>query len=201
MTRRVRSRGTARSRDPVTLFEAMRFSVAVGAAAVAFAALGAPVSAALSGSAAHSSNTLRGGITDRHASVSFGAFRIIVPDSWHWRFLPGLTGKAIQVSNASLRVPVGADPIKEMTAGTFVLTLLPLGAHGSVTTPVVARRQFLARSDPARPRGHALARHAYCAAAGPCLSISLLYGSNEMPDTVLASVNRALRSLCPARRS
>ncbi len=179
----------------------MRFAVAAGAAAVALAALGGSASAALSENAVFSSSTLRGRVAHGHASVPFGAFRIVVPDSWHWRSLPGLTGKAIQVSNASFRVPIGTDPIKEMADGTFVLTLLPLGAHGSITNPVVKRHHFLARSDPVRPRGHALARHAYCSAAGPCLSISLLYGSNQMPDAVLASVNRVLRSLRAARTS
>lgn len=127
----------------------------------------------------------------------FGALSLVVPRGWHWRTLRGPEpgSRIVQLSNASFRVRRGLDPIKDMGKGTFVLTFVPLGNYGSATAPTIGQGDFLARSDPSRPRGHALARHSYCSPGGRCFSIALEYGSDRVPDGVLASVNRVLRSL------
>jgi hypothetical protein len=129
------------------------------------------------------------------ARLSFDRFTIVVPDRWQSRPVPGMQGKAISVSNASLRLTGGADPILNMAPTTFVLTLTPLGSYGSPHTARITRADFLARNDPARPRGRARARSWYCSPAGPCLSISLQYGKLQMPAGMLARINQALRTL------
>jgi hypothetical protein len=129
------------------------------------------------------------------ARLSFDRFTIVVPDRWHSRALPGMHGKAIWVSNASLRRPAGTDPILTMAPGTFVLTLIPLGSYGSPHIARITRSDFLASNYPARPRGRAAAGSWYCSAAGPCLSISLLYRRPPLPDDLLLQINKALRTL------
>jgi hypothetical protein len=129
------------------------------------------------------------------AHLSFDRFTIVVPDRWHSSPLPGSEGRAIRLSNSSLRRPGGSDPIKGMAPGTFVLTLLPLGDHGSPSTATILRSDFLARDDPARPRGRAAARSFYCSAGGPCLSIALLYGRPQVPAGLLFRINETLRTL------
>jgi hypothetical protein len=94
-----------------------------------------------------------------------------------------------------LRVRSGIDPIKNMARRTFVLTLLPLGSFGSVSAPRIGRSDFLPRTDPSRPRGHAVARRSFCSTGGRCFSIQLEYGSERMPSKTLILINRVLRSL------
>ena len=129
--------------------------------------------------------------------LSFGVLSIVVPPDWHWRMLrsPDPGTPIVQLSNRSLRVRHGIDPIKNMARRTFVLTLIPLGRFGSVRAPTIERRDFLARADPSRPRGHAVARRWSCSRAGRCFSITFEYGSERVPQKVLAVVNSALRTL------
>lgn len=154
--------------------------------------------------AAPASTILRVRAARGDARVSFGVFSIVVPKGWHWRTLGGPEPKShiVGFSNASLRVRQGLDPIKQMGRGTFVLTIVPLGEYGSHTAPTIERADFLARTDPSRPRAHAVARHPYCSSGSRCFSIELEYGSEQVPDAVLASINRVLRSLraVPLRR-
>lgn len=127
--------------------------------------------------------------------VRFGRFQVAVSNTWYWRLIRAPSAKALQISNASFRVPGGGDPIKEAQNGTFVLTLVPLGNNGSPTTPTINRSDFLTLNDPTRPRGRAVANHSYCTTAGPCLAISLVYKGNRVPALVLAAVNKTLNSL------
>ncbi len=129
--------------------------------------------------------------------VSFDVFSIVLPRDWYWRTLKGAEPRSpiVQVSNSTFHTRRGLDPIKNMSRETFVLSLVPLGAYGSHTSPTIDTPDFLPRSDPSRPRGHALARHSYCSSGGRCFSIAFVYGSERVPGSVLASVNRALRSL------
>jgi hypothetical protein len=129
------------------------------------------------------------------ARLSFDRFTIVMPEGWHSRALPGFSGRAIQLSNASFRRPGGRDPIKSMARSTFVLTLVPLGGHGSPRGASITRADFLAQSDPARPRGRAAARSFYCSTVGPCLSITLLYGRPQIPSSLLSRINQALRTI------
>ncbi len=129
--------------------------------------------------------------------VSFDVFSIVVPSGRYWRTLKGAEPRSpiVQISNATFHIDRGLDPIKNMSRETFVLSLVPLGAYGSHTSPTIDTPDFLPRSDPSRPRGHALARNSYCSSGGRCFSIAFHYGSERVPGSVLASVNRALRSL------
>jgi hypothetical protein len=129
------------------------------------------------------------------ARLSFDRFTIVAPEGWHSRVLPGSYGRAIQLSNASFRRAGGRDPIKSMARSTFVLTLVPLGSHGSPRGASITRSEFLAQSDPARPRGRAAARSFYCSAVGPCLSITLLYGQPQIPRWLPFRINQALRTI------
>lgn len=134
--------------------------------------------------------------------VSIGGFSIVVPRAWRWRTLrgPEPDSQIVQLSNASLRVRHGVDPIKGMRRGTFVLTIVQLGEHGSTTVPTITRADFLAQGDPSRPRGHALARHSFCRRKGPCFSILLELGQPTVRRRLLAEVNAALRSIRVSRR-
>jgi hypothetical protein len=126
--------------------------------------------------------------------VSLGAISVVVPTGWHWRTLRGADPRTptVQLSNASLRVRSGHDPIKNMGKRTFVLTLVPLGSFGSVSRPRIERGDFLSRTNPSRPRGHAVARSWFCSPGGRCFSILLEYGSERVPNARLATVNRVL---------
>jgi hypothetical protein len=127
--------------------------------------------------------------------LSFDRFTIVVPDRWHSAPLPGSDGRAIRLSNVSLRRPGGSDPIKGMAPGTFVLTLLPLSQHGSPTTARILYSDFLPRDDPGHPKGRVAARSSYCSAAGPCLSIALLYGRPLVPAGLLSRINDTMRTI------
>lgn len=137
-------------------------------------------------------------------AVRFGSLRVVVPSGWRWRHVPG-PGRAsprqdaLWVSNRPLRSP--PDPVKGLAAGEFVLTLLPLGAGGSATSLELRRRHFLRPTDPAVPRGRAVARHAACTPEGPCVSIRLEYRGERVPAGLLAAVNGTLLTLHAARRS
>jgi hypothetical protein len=129
--------------------------------------------------------------------LSFGILSIVPPPDWHWRTLrgPDPGTPIVQLSNRSLRVRLGIDPIKNMARRTFVLTLLPLGKFGSVRAARIERRDFLARANPSRPRGHAVAQRPFCSRGGRCFSIRFEYGSEWVPQKVLAVVNGVLRTL------
>jgi hypothetical protein len=131
----------------------------------------------------------------KQSVVSFDGFRVAVPSHWYWRSPPGFPGQVVQVSNASFRVPGGGDPIKEAKRGTFVLTLVPIDTDGHPTSPAIERSDFLDQDNPLRPRDRALANRSYCSPTGACVAISLVYRGNSVPNSILADVNRTLRSL------
>jgi hypothetical protein len=129
------------------------------------------------------------------AHVSFRTFGLNVPSGWYWRRFPRFDGGGGEFSNWTLAGRQGFSPDASLPPGAFILWINPLGAYGSVTAPTIRRNDFLRLDDPARPRGQAKSDHSYCAPTGRCFSITFQYGSERVPDAVLAAVNHTLRSL------
>jgi hypothetical protein len=129
------------------------------------------------------------------ARVFFRTFSMDVPKQWVWRAFPGTSGVGAEFSDWSLAGRHGFSPKADMPAGKFILWVSPLGEYGSVTKPTIRRSDFTRLNDPSRPRGQARADHSYCAHTGRCFEITLQYGGNIVPGSVLRQVNRALATV------